>query len=175
MTLALNYIGPFLLTTLLLERLKASAPARIVNVSSTVHKFSKLKLDDLQSERHYSSLGVYGHAKLALLMFSYELARRLEGSQVTVNALHPGGVATGFVGDGIIGKLSKLFLLTPEQGAQTSIYLTTSPAVEHVSGKYFTKSKEASSSKASYDQQQQHQLWQVTETLIAEKSTSPVQ
>jgi NAD(P)-dependent dehydrogenase (short-subunit alcohol dehydrogenase family) len=173
-TLALNYVGPFLLTTLLLDRLKASAPARIVNVSSMVHKFVRLNFDDLQSEQQYRGLSVYGKAKLALIMFSYELARRLEGSQVTVNVLHPGGVATGFVGDGMIGKLSRLVLLTPEQGAQTSLYLATSPAVEHVSGAYFIKSQQASSSKVSHDQAQQQRLWQLTESLIADKS-APVE
>jgi NAD(P)-dependent dehydrogenase (short-subunit alcohol dehydrogenase family) len=171
-TLALNYVGPFLLTTLLLDQLKANAPARIVNVSSMVHKFGKLKFDDLQSEQQYSSLRIYGQAKLALIMFTYELARRLDGTGVTANVLHPGGVATSYVGDNLIGKLSKLVLLTPEQGAQTSLYLATSPEIEHVSGKYFTKSKVAASSKASHDEQRQKQLWQITEALIAEKSAS---
>jgi NAD(P)-dependent dehydrogenase (short-subunit alcohol dehydrogenase family) len=172
-SLALNYIGPFLLTTLLLDRLKESAPARIVNVGSMAHTFSKLHLEDLHSERNkYRSLRVYGHAKLALTMFSYALARQLEGTQVTVNILHPGAVATSYVGDGLLGTLAKLVMLTPEQGAQTSIYLATSSAVEHVSGKYFIKSKEAASSKDSYDVQQQKLLWQATEALIAEKSAS---
>jgi NAD(P)-dependent dehydrogenase (short-subunit alcohol dehydrogenase family) len=171
-TLALNYIGPFLLTTLLLDQLKANAPSRIVNVASMVHKFGKLKFDDLQSEQKYASLSVYGQAKLAFIMFTYELARRLDGTGVTANVLHPGGVATSYVGDNLIGKLSKLVLLTPEQGAQTSIYLASSPEVEHVSGTYFTKSKAVASSKASYDEQKQQQLWQITEALIAEKSAS---
>jgi NAD(P)-dependent dehydrogenase (short-subunit alcohol dehydrogenase family) len=171
-TLALNYVGPVLLTNLLLDRLKASAPARIINVSSSAHNFGKLKFDDLQSAQKYGSMSVYGQAKLALIMFTYDLARQLDGTGVTANVLHPGVVATGFFGDGIIGKVLKLFLLTPEQGAQTSIYLASSPEVEHVNGKFFTKSKAAASSEDSYDEQKQQQLKQVTEALIAEKSNS---
>lgn len=167
---ATNYVGPFLLTTLLLDLLKASAPARIINVSSMAHKMGRINLDDLQSEKSYAAMRVYGSAKLALILFTNELARRLAGSGVTVNALHPGVVGTSFFGDGLLGKISKLFLLTPEKGAQTSLYLATSPDVANVSGKYFDKSKATPSSKESYDEQAGQKLWQLTEQLIEQRS-----
>ncbi|GHO89235.1 SDR family oxidoreductase [Dictyobacter formicarum] len=168
---ATNYVGPFLLTNLLLDLLKASAPARIINVSSMAHKMGKIDFDDLQSEKSYGAMRVYGSAKLALTLFTYELARRLAGTGVTVNNLHPGVVGTGFFGDGLLGRLSKLVMLTPEKGAQTSIYLATSPDVANVTGKYFEKSKATPSSKASYDEQAAKKLWQITEQLIEQKST----
>jgi NAD(P)-dependent dehydrogenase (short-subunit alcohol dehydrogenase family) len=171
-TWAANYVGPFLLTRLLLDRLKASAPARIVNVGSVVHKVGKLNFNDLQGERHYSGTSAYGQAKLAVIMSSYDLARRLEGTGVTVNVLHPGGVQNDYFGQGVFAKLLKLVLLTPEQGAQTSIYLATSPDVESISGKYFTKSKVATSSKRSHDEEMQKRLWDVTEDMIEEKGVS---
>ncbi|GCE07045.1 SDR family oxidoreductase [Dictyobacter aurantiacus] len=167
---ATNYVGPFLLTNLLLDLLKASAPARIVNVSSTAHKMGKIDFNDLQSEKSYRPMGVYGSAKLALILFTYQLAHRLEGTGVTVNALHPGVVGTSFFGDGLLGKLGKLVMLSPEKGAQTTIYLATSPDVANVSGKYFDKSKAVPSSKASYDEQAGLRLWQITEQLIEQKS-----
>ncbi|GCE21236.1 SDR family oxidoreductase [Dictyobacter kobayashii] len=173
-TFATNYVGPFLLTNLLLDLLKASAPARIINVSSTAHKMGSIDFDDLQSEKRYRAFPVYGTSKLALTLFTYELARRLEGTGVTVNNLHPGVVGTSFFGDGLLGRLSKLVMLTPEKGAQTSIYLATSPEVDNVTGKYFDKSKATPSSKASYDEQAGKRLWQVTEQLIEQKSNQGV-
>ncbi|GLV60427.1 short-chain dehydrogenase [Dictyobacter sp. S3.2.2.5] len=167
---ATNYVGPFLLTNLLLDLLKASAPSRIVNVSSTAHKMGKIDFDDLQSEKGYRPMAVYGSAKLALILFTYQLAHRLEGTGVTVNALHPGVVGTSFFGNGLLGKLGKLVMLSPEKGAQTTIYLATSPDVANVSGKYFDKSKAVPSSKASYDEQAGQRLWQITEQLIEQKS-----
>src|ERR1700726_3724929 len=146
-TLAVNYLAPFLLTELLLDTLKASAPARIVNVSSATHATASVAFDNLQGEKTYANLRNYNQAKLALLLWTYELARRLEGTGVTVNALHPGVTATNFVA-GMNGpaawamKLLKPFLLTPEQGAQTTLYLATSPQVDQVTGKYFVKSQE---------------------------------
>lgn len=173
-TLASNYIGPFLLTNLLLDLLKASAPARIINVSSTAHKGGKIDFDNLQAEKRYHGFPVYSNSKLALTLFTYELARRLEGTGVTVNNLHPGVIASGFFGNGLLGRLSKLVMLTPEQGAQTSIYLATAPEVASVNGKYFEKSKQSTSSKISNDEQLGKRLWQVTEELIAQKSTQTV-
>ena len=171
-TLAVNYLAPFLLTELLLDTLKASAPARIINVSSAQHANASIEFDNLQGEKKYGNLRNYNQAKLALLFWTYELARRLEGTGVTVNALHPGVTASNFV-DGMSGpaalvmKLGKPFLLTPEQGAQTILYLATSPEVEGVSGKYFVKSQETKSSSRSYDQAASSRLWDVTEQLIA--------
>jgi NAD(P)-dependent dehydrogenase (short-subunit alcohol dehydrogenase family) len=171
-TLVVNYLAPFLLTELLLDRLKASAPARIVNVSSAQHANAHIDFDNLQGEKKYGNLSNYNQAKLALLLWTYELARRLEGTGVTVNALHPGITATNFP-SGMTGvlawgmKLSKPFLLTPEKGAQTTLYLATSPEVEGVSGKYFVKSHETTSSNDSYDQPVGARLWEVTEQLVA--------
>jgi NAD(P)-dependent dehydrogenase (short-subunit alcohol dehydrogenase family) len=171
-TLAVNYLAPFLLTELLLDTLKASAPARIVNVSSAQHTNASIEFDNLQSEKKYANLRSYNQAKLALLLWTYELARRLEGTGVTVNALHPGITATNFP-SGMTGaaawvmRLSKPFLLTPEKGAQTTLYLATSPEVEGVTGKYFVKSQETKSSNGSYDQTVGSRLWEVTEQLVA--------
>src|SRR5947209_8315404 len=128
MTFAVNYLAPFLLTNLLLDILKASAPARIVNVSSNSHAAGYIQLDDLQSE-HYKSMRVYGQAKLALVLFTYELARRLQGTGVTANCLHPGFVATNFAQRDLwpiartAAKLVLFFGISPEEGAKTSIYL----------------------------------------------------
>jgi NAD(P)-dependent dehydrogenase (short-subunit alcohol dehydrogenase family) len=171
-TLAVNYPAPFLLTELLLDTLKASAPARIVNVSSAQHANARIEFDNLQGEKKYANLRSYNQAKLALLLWTYELARRLEGTGVTVNALHPGITATNFP-SGMTGvlawgmRLSTPFLLTPEKGAQTTLYLATSPEVEGVTGKYFVKSHEAKSSNDSYDQTVGARLWEVTEQLVA--------
>lgn len=171
-TLVVNYLAPFLLTELLLDTLKASAPARIVNVSSAQHANAHIDFDNLQGEKKYGNLSNYNQAKLALLLWTYELARRLEGTGVTVNALHPGITATNFP-SGMTGvlawgmKLSKPFLLTPEKGAQTTLYLATSPEVEGVTGKYFVKSHETKSSNDSYDQTVGARLWEVTEQLVA--------
>jgi len=171
-TLAVNYLAPFLLTELLLDTLKASAPARIINVSSAQHANASIEFDNLQGEKKYTNLGSYNQAKLALLLWTYELARRLEGTGVTVNALHPGIVASNFPA-GMAGpaawamKLLKPFLLTSEQGAQTTLYLATSPQVEGVTGKYFVKSQEKQSSSRSYDQAVAARLWEVTGQLVA--------
>ena len=171
-TLAVNYLAPFLLTELLLDILKASAPARIVNVSSATHANVSIEFDNLQGEKKYANLRNYSQAKLALLLWTYELARRLEGTGVSVNALHPGVTASNFA-DGMNGpaawmmKLGKPFLLTVEQGAQTTLYLATSSQVEGVTGKYFVKSQEKQSSSRSYDQTVGLRLWEVTEQLVA--------
>ncbi len=164
---AVNHLGYFLFTLLLLDRIKASAPARIVNVASEAHKFSGINFDDLGGERAYKSMRIYGQSKMANIMFTYELARRLEGSGVTVNCLHPGAVSTGLgVNNGAFAKVLigflQLFFKTPEQGAATSIYLASSPAVEGVSGKYFDKCRERRSSKASYDEAVQKRLWELS-------------
>ncbi len=167
MTFALNYLGYFLLTNLLLDTLKASAPARIVNVSSRSHTRARINFDDMQSRSGYRGLQAYARSKLAIVLFTYELARRLEGTDVTANALHPGLVATGFgrKHGGVLGLVMRLFrpaFSRPEQGAQTSIYLATSPEVEGVTGKYFVGCKAIPSSPASYDPDTARRLWQVS-------------
>ncbi len=174
LTFALNHLAYFLLTNLLLDTLKASAPARIVNVSSDAHRGAKLNFDDLQHTRSYGmgGFGVYSDSKLANILFTYELARRLEGTGVTANALHPGFVATGFGRNNkglmnlIMGVITR-FALSEQQGAQTSIYLASSPEVEGVSGQYFEESKAVQSSPESYDEAAQKRLWQISEELTS--------
>ncbi len=170
-TFGVDHLAPFLLTNLLLHLLKQSAPSRIVNVSSEGHKISNINFDDLEGQRRYTGMGAYGQAKLANILFTYELARRLRGTGVTVNALHPGGVATNF-GAGQPGPLTQVirffitrFGITPEQGAQTSIYLASSPEVKGVTSKYFDKSKPVRSSPASYNNQAAERLWLISEAM----------
>jgi retinol dehydrogenase-14 len=171
-TFALNHLSYFLLTNLLLDRLKANAPARIINVSSRSHEGANMNFDDLQSEQHYNFGGykAYGQSKLANLLFTYELARRLAGTGVTVNAVHPGTVASGFGenNNGVMKfsmKIYHQFSLTPEQGADTVVYLASSPDVEGVTGKYWTLRKAVASSPQSYDQDAQKRLWTVSAQL----------
>ncbi len=171
MVFAVNQLAPFLLTNLLLDVLKASAPARVVNVSSGSHEANYLQLDDLQSEKKYRSMRAYGQSKLALVLFTYELARRLEGTGITANCLHPGFVATNIAQRDLpppIRLLAKpIFLLgiSPEEGAKTSIYLASSPDVEGVTGKYFVKSVPKISAPLTHDVSLQHKLWQVCEVM----------
>ena len=175
-TFAVNHLGPFLLTELLLDQIKNSSPARIVNVSSTAHSSAKrgLDFDDLQSEHGYRAMAVYGSSKLANIYFTTELARRLAGTGVTANCLHPGTVATGYGRDGdtkgllAIGiSLVRPFMITPEKGAQTSVYLASSPDVADVSGEYFIKCKARTPSKAAHDRAAAGRLWEVSEKLVA--------
>ena len=174
-TFALNHLAYFLLTDLLLDRLRASAPARIVNVSSTAHARAKLNFDDLQNERRFS-IGVYGQSKLANVLFTYELAHRLAGSEVTANCLHPGVVGTRFgLGNSgpkgwaawLANRIVKPVALSPAKGARTSIYLATSAEVEGVSGRYFAKSKAIASSQASYEEDSARRLWDASDQLTA--------
>ena len=163
-TWALNHLAYFLFTQELLELLKASAPARIVNVASTMHTGGLIDFGDLQGEKSYSGIRAYSQSKLANVLFTYALARRLEGTGVTANCLHPGGVATGF-GQNTFGalkllmRLARPFLITAEQGAATSIYLASSPDVEGASGRYFAKCKPDRSSAVSRDEALQERLW----------------
>ena len=170
-TLQVNYLAPFLLTNLLLGLLKRSAHARIVNVSSIGHYGGHIDLDDLQLERNYRVMKAYSQSKLALVLFTYELARRLEGTGVTANCLHPGAVATNIWGRSLgpfsfLGGLSRLFLISPEKGAKTSVYLATSKAVEGVTGKYFDQLQEKRSSQESYDVALARRLWDRTIPLV---------
>ncbi len=172
MTFAVNYLAPFLLTNLLLDLLTASAPARIVNVSSAAHKSGSIQLDDLQAEKLYRPLRTYPQAKLAVVLFTYELARRLQGTGVTANCLHPGFVATNFAqsdGGPAVRPLVKLigsFGANPQEGAKTSIYLASSPDVEGVTGTYFVKSMPKRSATISYDESLQRQLWEQSAKLV---------
>ena len=173
MTWALNHLNYFLLTDQLLDVLKANAPARIVNVSSGAHSMTKgINFEDVEYRQGYSGWTVYGQSKLANIMFTYELARRLEGTRITANALHPGFVATGFghnngglmrTGMNVIQKIAAK---RPEQGAATSVYLASSPEVEGVTGKYFSDRKETRSSAASYDVDAQRRLWELSEQMV---------
>ena len=166
-TFAINHLAYFLLTNLLLDLIKQSAPARIVNVSSTVHKSATIDFDDLQGERSYGAMRAYGQSKLANVLFTYELARRLEGARVTANCLHPGVIATNIFRDisGVVGAAAKLFLKSARRGAETSIYLAASPEVEGVTGKYFDDGRAVRSSPESYDEAIAERLWQVSERL----------
>jgi retinol dehydrogenase-14 len=171
-TFALNHLTPFLLTNLLLDRLTQSAPARVVTVASNAHTTGQIDFDDLQGERSYSGARAYSQSKLANVLFTYELARRLAASAVTANALHPGVVNTSF-GAGDPGGVQRLlvpfvrpFLKAPEQGAATSIHLASSHDLDQVSGRYFANSKPKKSSKASYDQPAAERLWQVSAELV---------
>jgi NAD(P)-dependent dehydrogenase (short-subunit alcohol dehydrogenase family) len=165
MNFAVNHLAPFLLTNLLLETLKKSAPSRIINVGSAAHRMGKINFEDLQSENKKGRLmGLYGSSKLAMTLVSYELSRKLEGSNVTVNVLHPGLVNTNLGRDrsstskGFAGK----FFKSPEIGAETSIYLASSPEVEGITGKYFAKKKEKDSSKKSYNEEHAKRLWEIS-------------
>ena len=172
MTFAVNYLAPFLLTNLLLDVLKASAPARIVNVSSAAHKSGYIQLDDLQAEKLYRPMRTYPQAKLAVVLFTYELARRLQGTEVTANCLHPGFVATNFAqSDGgpavrLLVKVLGSFGTSPQEGAKTSIYLASSPEVEGITGQYFVKSIPRRSAAISYDESLQRQLWEQSAKLV---------
>jgi NAD(P)-dependent dehydrogenase (short-subunit alcohol dehydrogenase family) len=177
-TFAVNHLGPFVLTELLLDRIKQSAPARIVNVASTAHKGARkgLDFDDLQSTTRYGGMQVYSKSKLANIYFTTELARRLEGTGVTVNCLHPGTVATGYGRDGDSSgvlafglKVIKPFILTAERGARTSVYLASSPEVAGVTGRYFVKCKPRNPSAAARDDEAARRLWKVSEEILAQK------
>ncbi|MEN8159600.1 MAG: SDR family oxidoreductase [Myxococcota bacterium] len=170
-TFAVNHLAYFLLTGLLLPRILAAAPgARIVNVASDAHRFGALDFDDLQSERSYGGMRVYGRSKTANILFTVELARRLEGRGVTVNALHPGAVATrlgrghGPVLD-LVQRAAGVFMKRPEQGAETSLYLATSPEVEAVTGRYFASCREKEPEAYATDGVSARRLWEISAQL----------
>jgi NAD(P)-dependent dehydrogenase (short-subunit alcohol dehydrogenase family) len=170
MTFALNHLSYFTVTCLLLDALRASAPARIVNVASESHRNARMHWDDLQLKRGYNTLRAYGQSKLANLLFTYELDRRLEETGVTINALHPGFVHTNigkqnWLARIIMNVMHALFAKPPEEGAQTSIYLASSPEVEGVSGKYFIDNQPVSSSSRSYDEAAARRLWEISAEL----------
>ncbi|RMH01141.1 MAG: SDR family oxidoreductase [Chloroflexi bacterium] len=180
MTFALNHLGYFLLTHLLLDVLVVSAPSRIVNVSSGAHHNGRIHFEDLQFEKRYRGFAAYSQSKLANILFTYELARRLEahGIQgVTVNCLHPGFVASNFGrNNGLLAKVALTFLrpiaVDVRKGAETSVYLASSPEVEGVTGKYFDKKKAVRSSAISYDEEVARRLWEISEEMTGVKTES---
>jgi len=171
-TFALNHLAPFLLTTLLLDRLKQSAPSRVVTVASHAQAMGRMDFDDLQGERSYSGARAYNQSKLANVLFTYELARRLQATSVTANALHPGVVRTSFGAEdpAVVQRLFIPFLLhfmkDPAQGAATSIHLASAPHLEHVTGCYFANSRPKRSSERSYDKAAATRLWRVSADLV---------
>lgn len=177
MTLATNHLGPFLLTRLLFDLLRQSLAARIVNVASEAHKFAKPDLHDLNAEHSYSATRMYGNTKLYNILFTQELARRLRAhgiSNVTTNCLHPGIVATGFGSQSgglltILTQLFRPFMISKEQGAETSIYLATSPEIEAVSGGYFEKKKAKAVKHSSNTLENANTLWLETEQMVGQE------
>lgn len=169
MTFALNHLGYFRMTRLLLDRLKESSPSRIVNVASNAHRGMMLDFDDLQCRKKYNGWLAYGRSKLANVLFTCELARRLEGTQVTANALHPGVVVSDFFSSGgfsfPLRMMVRFIGISEEKGARTIIHLASSEDVEGVTGRYFVKNKAVPSSEASLDQASARRLWEVSEEL----------
>jgi retinol dehydrogenase-14 len=167
---AVNHLAPFLLTNLLIGRLKASAPSRVVIVASDAHRGAVLDFDDLLLQRRFSAWKAYSRSKLSNVMFTYALARRLDGTGVTANTLHPGFVATR-LGSGNkipirpVYWLLRPFTISPKKGAETSVYLASSPDVEGVTGKYFDKKREARSSRVSIEEEPQELLWKMSADL----------
>ncbi len=170
LTFAVNHLGYFLLTNLLLPKLEASAPARIISTASSAHRAGKMDFDDLQSEKHYSAFRVYGTSKLENILFTRELARRLAGTGVTANCFHPGGVRSGW-GRNDSGFMSFLiglggpFLRTPEKAAETALYLAAAPELAGVSGRYFTNVHEAQPNRAAQSDDDARRLWEVSEKI----------
>jgi NAD(P)-dependent dehydrogenase (short-subunit alcohol dehydrogenase family) len=169
-TFATNYLAPFLLTNLQLNLLKASAPSRIINVSSVGHYSAHIDFDDLNLEKEYGGWKAYGQSKLALVLFTHQLAKKLQGTGVTVNSVHPGTVATNIwsrpLGPvGFIMALPKLFMTSPEQGAETIVYLASSTEAKELNGEYLEKLKVKKSSDESYDEEISQRLWDISAKL----------
>jgi NAD(P)-dependent dehydrogenase (short-subunit alcohol dehydrogenase family) len=169
-TFAVNHLGYFLLTNLLLDLLRATGPARIVNVASEAHRSAHIHWRDIELSRGYTSFGAYGQSKLCNILFTQELARRLEGTAVTANCAHPGAVASGFghTYGGITSLLlhaASPFLLSPERGARTQVWLASSPEVDGVTGKYFARCKEKTPSRAAREPEAPRRLWAISERM----------
>ncbi|MEE4177434.1 MAG: SDR family oxidoreductase [Bacteroides sp.] len=163
-TFAINHLAPFLMTNLLLEKLKASAPSRIITISSMAHKGGKIRFDDLEGKRSWSWMGSYAQSKLANLFFTRHLAKKLEGTGVVANCLHPGVVATHLFDKmpKILHGPMKLVMIPPEKGAETSVYLATSPEAQHFSGEYLAKKKIRKTSAYTYNKEVAEKLWKVS-------------
>ncbi|RZT20064.1 NAD(P)-dependent dehydrogenase (short-subunit alcohol dehydrogenase family) [Kribbella sp. VKM Ac-2569] len=171
-TFAVNHLAPYLLTHLLLERLEQGAAARVVTVASNAHTFGRIDFDDLQGTRSYSGSRAYNQSKLANVLFSYELARKLRATAVTANAVHPGLVSTAFGADDP-GRVQRLFvpvlrpfMKSPAGGAATSIHLASAPGLDRTTGQYFVRSKSARSSPRSYEESVAAHLWAVSADLV---------
>jgi NAD(P)-dependent dehydrogenase (short-subunit alcohol dehydrogenase family) len=178
MQFAVNHLAYFLLTNLLLDRLSAGAPARVVNVSSGAHQGGTIDFADLQSERRYDPVRVYGRTKLANILFTYELARRIRASKVTANCLHPGVIATQLLADYmnvplVGGAVARTIGADPAEGADTTVYLASSSEVETVTGRYFVSRHESRSSPASYDEALQRRLWDESARLTSLPGAGP--
>ncbi|RDD40168.1 Retinol dehydrogenase 13 [Trichoplax sp. H2] len=175
MQIGTNHFGHFLLTNLLLDKLKTCAPSRIINVSSLAHMMGKINFDDINSEKGYGSVAAYSQSKLANVLFTRELAKRLQGTAVTANSLHPGAVDTELQRHFSVRKFSFLNSLitpliwlgfkTPKQGAQTSIFCAVDESLERVSGKYFSDCREKTCAKQAYDDDVAKRLWHLSEEL----------
>jgi retinol dehydrogenase 14 len=173
-TLAINHLAPFLLTNLLLGCLEQSAPSRVITVSSEAQRWGTMDFEDMQSRRKYRGFPVYGMTKLANIMFTYELAERLDGTDVSANCLHPGSVGTNFGQNNrdamaLFFRTFKPFMRSPEQGADTLIWLASSPEIDGVSGKYFSDRKEIEAKKVAYDPAARRRLWEISEELTGLK------
>jgi retinol dehydrogenase 14 len=178
-TFALNHLAPFLLTNLLLDRLKAGAPARVVTVSSSAQAMGRIEFDDLQGARAYSGQRAYSQSKLANVMFTNELARRIEGTGVTATSLHPGVVRTNFGAEdqawyfAVVSRVARPLLKTPAQGAETPIYLASSPDMDGVTGQFFANRKPKTANKVAYDTDMTARLWQVSADLVGMTPVTP--
>jgi retinol dehydrogenase 14 len=171
-TFALNHLAPFLLSNLLLDRLKRSVAGRVVTVSSNAHSMGRIDFDDLQGEQSYSGARAYNQSKLANVMFTYELARRLQGTSVTANALHPGVVRTSFGAEDpasvqrFLIPFVRPLMKSPTQGAATSIHLASAPRLDHTTGRYFANSRPKQSSARSHDRAVATRLWEASTDLV---------
>ncbi|WP_455283887.1 SDR family oxidoreductase [[Eubacterium] cellulosolvens] len=176
-TLAVNYLGPFLLTHELLPLLKSGAPSRAINVGSGLHKSGKVDFDDLQSEKNYNAMNAYANAKLMFTRYTYELARRLAGTGITANVVEPGFVATNLGRNSgshlysLVHRMMRPFQISAKKGAETSVYLASAHEVEGVTGKCFSRLRETTTAQVSYDQQMQGHLWDATVELLGLPAT----
>lgn len=172
MTWALNHMAPFILTSNLLDLLRASAPSRIITVASAAHQGALIDFDDVEGTKRFNGWKAYGQSKLANIMFTYELAHRLQDSDVTANTLHPGFVATSFAQNNggwfvsVFAVMQRLLAISPEQGAATSVYLAQDQSVVGTTGRYFEKCKPVPSSKVSYDVTSQRRLWHLSQQMM---------
>jgi retinol dehydrogenase-12 len=174
-TFALNHMAYFVLTTALLDVLRASAPARVISVASEASRGARIDFGDLQMERRYLGIRQYCNTKLMNLLFAFELSRRLQGSRVTSNALHPGAIASGFAMQGagwygVLTRIARPFLIGEEKGARTQIWAASDPALETVTGKYFVRQREKSPRRAALDPVAARRLWEESERLATNSS-----